>query len=127
MAYYNSVWEQAAAQGQSVFVSTGDSASAGCAESHHIPLLRGALPFGMLALFGLLPVRKRRYVKKILPVFLIAIAGLSIFGCSGGGHSTVTPPVSPTTNLVPAGTYSAVITGTNGATTHNLSLTITVQ
>ena len=30
LAYYNSLWQQAAAQGQSVFVSSGDSGAAGC-------------------------------------------------------------------------------------------------
>jgi len=30
MAFYNSLWEQAAAQGQSVMVSSGDSGAAGC-------------------------------------------------------------------------------------------------
>ncbi len=31
--FYNSIWEQAAAQGQSVFVSSGDSGAAGCSSS----------------------------------------------------------------------------------------------
>jgi hypothetical protein len=32
-AYWNNLWEQAAAQGQTVFVSTGDSSATGCASS----------------------------------------------------------------------------------------------
>ena len=32
-AYWNSLWQQAAAQGQTVFVSTGDSSATGCASS----------------------------------------------------------------------------------------------
>ena len=32
-AYWNTLWEQAAAQGQSVFVSTGDSSATGCTSS----------------------------------------------------------------------------------------------
>lgn len=45
-AYWNSLWEQAAAQGQTVFVSTGDSSATGCASSS------AALATGASAVYG---------------------------------------------------------------------------
>jgi subtilase family serine protease len=46
-AFWNSLWEQAAAQGQSVFVSTGDSGAAGCNSSS---ATYGSSGFGVNAL-----------------------------------------------------------------------------
>ncbi|HEY4358959.1 MAG TPA: Ig-like domain repeat protein [Acidobacteriaceae bacterium] len=45
-AYWNSLWEQAAAQGQTVFVSTGDSSATGCVSSS------AALATGANAVYG---------------------------------------------------------------------------
>jgi pseudomonalisin len=39
--FYNSLWQQAAAQGQSVFVSSGDAGSAGCAAAWGAAATRG--------------------------------------------------------------------------------------
>jgi hypothetical protein len=42
-AFYNSLWQQAAAQGISVFVSTGDSGAAGCDRTSSATAARGGL------------------------------------------------------------------------------------
>jgi hypothetical protein len=42
-AFYNSLWQQAAAQGISVFVSTGDSGAAGCDATSSATAARGGL------------------------------------------------------------------------------------
>jgi hypothetical protein len=47
---------------------------------------------------------------------------IGLAGC-GGGSSSTTPP----STLTPKGTYTLVIVATQGATTHNQSITLVVQ
>jgi len=80
-AFYNSVWEQAAAQGMSVFVSTGDTGAAGC-DPNAPALAPGAV--GGPAVSGLASTP-----------YNTAVGGTE-FNETGTGDSV--PPNPPTTN-----------------------------
>jgi hypothetical protein len=83
----------------------------------------GIAALACLLLFGV-PSRKRKGTVAlgfVLSVTLLGVMG----GCSGGSSPPVTTtPSSPT--LVPAGTYKAVITATDGVITHNVVANIVV-
>ncbi|MGA2251014.1 Ig-like domain repeat protein [Terracidiphilus sp.] len=64
-------------------------------------------------LFFFLPSRRRRPAALLGIVAAIAFAS-AIMGCSGSQQT-----IAPAPTGVPAGTYQAVITATNGVTTHN--------
>jgi subtilase family serine protease len=84
----------------------------------------GSTAFACLFLCGI-PSRKRTW-PSLLGLLLSAIVGSALIsGC--GGTSTPTSPTSPVNTLVPAGTYTAVVTASNGTSTHNVTLTILVQ
>jgi hypothetical protein len=80
-----------------------------------------------------LPARQRRW-RSMLSLVCLAILAAGI-GCGGGGGSSTspTPPTTPTppptsgATPTPAGTYSIVVTGTQGTTlTHAIAVTVIV-
>jgi len=76
------------------------------------------LPFGAL---GMVLLRRQRTVGFIAMLMLL---GLAACGGGGGGGGTGPPITHPGT---PAGTYTIVVTGTAGTTTHPQNFTLTVQ
>jgi hypothetical protein len=84
-----------------------------------------ALPaFGLLLPLGSIRARRRRFL--FYSAFFVVIAFTVAMSACGGGGNTSTPP--PTTIPgTPAGTYSVVVTGTYGPTTHTQTLTLIVQ
>jgi len=84
----------------------------------------GGSTLAFVLLLGV-PSRKRRW-KGLIALMLLVTASGMVIGCSGSGtQPPSTPPASPT--LVPAGTYTAVVTANNGLTTHNVKFNIVVQ
>jgi Abnormal spindle-like microcephaly-assoc'd, ASPM-SPD-2-Hydin/Beta-propeller repeat len=65
--------------------------------------------------------RARAYGFALMMAAYLIVAG-GMVGCGGGG----TPPPPTSTTTVP-GTYSILVTGTDGTTTQTLSLTLVVQ
>jgi hypothetical protein len=83
------------------------------------------LAFAAVFLFACSAKKKNYGVTFFVALLFVT---LSIVAACGGGTATVTPPPpTPTTTPTPAGTYSVVISGSNGKTIHNTKLTIIVQ
>ena len=95
------------------------STTARMTQSAGIPsgLLTGAGFFG-LVLVGGLTSRKTRRKAFLMTLSLLALA-MTLISC-GGGHSTITTGT-------PAGTFSVTITATSGNTSHQGTVTLTVQ
>jgi subtilase family serine protease len=68
----------------------------------------------LLGCVSLLPFRLRRHRKPWVAFFLLILFALGI-GCGGGNSGT------------PKGNYSVSLTGTNGSTTHNATVSVSVQ
>jgi hypothetical protein len=92
----------------------------------------GGATLACVFLLGL-PARRRRWRALLSLVVLAVLAGG--IGCGGGGgsSSTPTPPSNPTppptstTNPTAAGTYTIVVTGTQGTTiSHAIAVTVIV-
>jgi trimeric autotransporter adhesin len=93
----------------------------------------GGATLACVFLLGL-PARRRRWRALLSLVVLAVLAGG--IGCGGGGggnSSTPTPPAPPTppptstTNPTAAGTYTIVVTGTQGTTiSHAIAVTVIV-
>jgi hypothetical protein len=77
-----------------------------------------ALPLGG---FGLVFLKRR---KLATPTALLLLLVLAACGGGGGGGSSEPPITHPGT---PAGTYTVMVTGTAGTTTHQHNFTLTVQ
>lgn len=87
-------------------------------------LMRGGATTLACLFFFAIPARRRRpggLFTLLLAIFLVG----SIAGCSGGGTASA-PPTGPTSTMVPAGAYQAVITATNGVVTHNIAVNLNV-
>jgi DNA-binding winged helix-turn-helix (wHTH) protein len=69
------------------------------------------------------PSRRRKYRMLFAAMFLFVLSSGLMTGC--GGNST--PPSTPKPTLVSSGAYTAVVTASNGTTTHDLAFTIEVQ
>jgi hypothetical protein len=92
----------------------------------------GAAALAGVFLLGL-PARRRRW-RSMLSLVCLALLAAGI-GCGGGGGSSSTPapPTNPTppptsgATPTPAGTYTIVVTGTQGTTlTHAIAVTVIV-
>jgi subtilase family serine protease len=119
--------------GQAVAAVQFNTAASSTSKLAPSPSLRwgaGGTTFACLLLLGI-PACRRKW-RVTLGLFLVVAFSGSIIGCGGGSSSTKTggtgnppPPTSP--SGVPTGTYTAVITATNGTTTHNVAIAIAVQ
>jgi hypothetical protein len=79
-----------------------------------------ALPLGGV---GLVFLKRRKLVS--ITTLLLLLLGLAACGGGGGGGGGNAPPIThPGT---PAGTYTIMVTGTAGTTTHSHNFTLTVQ
>jgi len=65
--------------------------------------------------------RRRKLMTQLLAGLLFVVV-VSMLGC--GGSSSTTQPIQRGT---PAGTYTVVVTGSSGSTSHSQNLTLTVQ
>jgi len=74
-----------------------------------------------LVIVGGVTGRKRMWQSASMLLIVLAIA-TTIAGCGGGR----TPTANPTTGT-PAGTYSVVVTGASGSTSHAGTITLVVQ
>jgi hypothetical protein len=75
----------------------------------------------VLLLFGIRITRRRHFKCGYVAVLFLGTA-MCIGGCGGGGSTSTTPPVQPTT-----GSYPFTATATVGTDTKNISLTLDVQ
>jgi hypothetical protein len=82
-----------------------------------------------LASFGFLGIvflggasRRKRSVRAICSLLMLAMTVLAIASCGGGS-----PPPPPPITGTPAGTFSVTVSATSGATTHTSVITLVVQ
>jgi trimeric autotransporter adhesin len=81
-----------------------------------------------------LPARRRRWRSVLsLVCFAVLAAGIGCGGGGGGSSSTPAPPTTPTppptsgATATPAGTYTIMVTGTQGTTlAHAIAVTVIV-
>ena len=87
----------------------------------------GGTVFACVFLLGI-PKRRRKWQTMLALLLFMGLSG-AIVGCGGGVSKQTSnpPPPQQQPTLVPAGAYTAVITGTNGTTTHNIAVTIVVR
>jgi hypothetical protein len=76
----------------------------------------------------LLGLRRRARIVTLILAAAIAVCGL---GCGGGSSAgstpIVPPPVTPSANTTPAGTYTLQVTASGGTTSQSVPLTLVVQ
>jgi hypothetical protein len=83
----------------------------------------GATALAFLVML-VLPTRRRRW-SGTLGLFLCLTFCGALSGCSNSSPTTPPPP-TPGPTLVPAGAYKAVVTATDGLTTHNVVVNLLV-
>jgi PKD repeat protein len=67
--------------------------------------------------------RRPRLAFALTPLLL----GVLLCSCGGGGASSSSPIVPPTNTATPTGTYTLTVTGTSGAVSQAIDLTLMVQ
>jgi hypothetical protein len=82
-----------------------------------------ATAFAFLVML-ILPTRRRRWLGMLGLFLCLAFCG-ALSGCSNNSPATPAPPPHGPT-LVPVGTYQAVVTATDGLTTHNVVVNLVV-
>ena len=101
--------------------------SSNCISSVSSPSLgrsTGILFAGLLLL--VLPIRKRKAMRVLATVFLMA-GGLTLMTGCGNGSSTTTKCTTSTTQPTTAGTYTVTITGTSGSTSASTTFALTIS
>ena len=74
----------------------------------------------LAALLCLVPFRRRRFIRPLAAIILLAGCLTAISGCSSGSAAAAAKKSS-------AGTYTVTTTGTSGTATANVSITLTIN
>ena len=85
-----------------------------------------AMLLPMAGLFFAGAVRQRRRPWLAFALTPLLLGGL-LCSCGGGGASSSSPIVPPTNTATPTGTYTLTVTGTSGAVSQAIDLTLMVQ
>ena len=81
----------------------------------------GIMLAGILLL--VLPIRRRKVIRALTMVFLLASGLALVSGCGSGSH----PVCQPGTSGTNPGNYTVTITGTSGSTTATTTFTLTIS
>jgi hypothetical protein len=108
---------------ETVQITTGQSSAAQARPATRFGLLPLALAGGLL----LLPLASRRGRRIGIALLLVAFVG-GVSSCAGsGGGGGGTPPIQPTIDNTPAGTYTIPVTVSANGVQQTVSLTLVVD